>query len=77
MNDDADRFDPAERARQKQASRDRDARRLADGEVTPTELRRENAFFGSLDFSRFRMTAIGDRPVEYSRRSADSEGDAE
>ena len=35
-------FDPIERAAEKQASRDDDARRLAAGEVTREELAREN-----------------------------------
>jgi len=37
-------FDPKKRAAEKQASRDEDARRLAAGEVTQEELRRENSF---------------------------------
>lgn len=49
-------YDPAERAAEKQASRDEDARRLAAGEVTPQELARENSPFaglvGAVDFTR-------------------------
>lgn len=41
-------YDPAERAREKQAARDEDARRLAAGEVTPQELARENSPFACL-----------------------------
>ena len=41
-------YDPAERAREKQASRDEDARRLAAGEVTREELARENSPFAGL-----------------------------
>jgi len=37
-------YSPAARAAEKQASRDRDAARLASGEVTPQQLRDENAF---------------------------------
>ena len=37
-------YSPTCRAAEKQASRDEDARRLACGEVTPAELRRENSF---------------------------------
>ena len=44
--DDAKRIHPEERQREKQASRDEDARRLAAGEVTPAQLHRENSFFG-------------------------------
>ncbi len=50
-------FDPEERRREKQASRDEDARRLAAGEATPAELARENSPFsglriGKIDYSR-------------------------
>jgi hypothetical protein len=42
---DSRRYDPAERARQKQASRDEDERALAAGEKTMDDLRRENTIF--------------------------------
>jgi hypothetical protein len=38
-------FDPAERAREKQASRDADAQASADGTKTREDLRRENGAF--------------------------------
>lgn len=38
-------FDPAELAREKQRSRDEDARALATGEKTLEQLRRENCHF--------------------------------
>jgi hypothetical protein len=41
-------FDPAERAREKQASRDADARALASGEKSALELERENEVFARL-----------------------------
>lgn len=41
-------YDPAERAREKQASRDEDQRRLDAGEVTREELRRENSMFAGV-----------------------------
>lgn len=41
-------YDPSERASEKQRSRDEDARRLASGEVTQEELRRENGIFYGL-----------------------------
>jgi hypothetical protein len=41
-------YDPAERAAEKQASRDEDARRLAAGEVTREQLARENSPFAGL-----------------------------
>lgn len=43
-------YDPAERAREKQASRDEDARRLAAGEVTREELAQENGLFHGWKF---------------------------
>jgi hypothetical protein len=46
--DDVKYFDPEERRRQKQESRDQDARRLAAGEVTPEQLNQENSFFAGL-----------------------------
>ena len=49
-------YDPAERATEKQRSRDADARRLAAGDVTRKELARENSPFaglvGAVDFTR-------------------------
>jgi hypothetical protein len=38
-------YDPAERAREKQASRDADARALASGEKSREQLTRENGLF--------------------------------
>lgn len=46
-------FDAKQRAHEKQASRDEDARRLASGEVSPEQLRRENGAF-----SRFARAEI-------------------
>ena len=37
-------FDPAERAREKQASREADQRALANGEISRAELTRANGF---------------------------------
>lgn len=52
----ADTYDPRERAREKQASRDEDERRLASGEVTREQLARENSPFhgliGKPDFTK-------------------------
>jgi hypothetical protein len=47
-----EKFDPEKRAEQKQASRDDDARRLASGEVTREQLRRENSVFSGIDFCK-------------------------
>ncbi len=57
-------FDPAERAREKPASRDEDLRRLKAGEIRPAELNRENDFFASIAFSKMRIKSIGGRPFD-------------
>jgi hypothetical protein len=57
-------LDQQKRAEEKQASRDEDERLLADGKISPVELRRKNGFFSSLDLSEFKMIAIGGKPVE-------------
>lgn len=67
MADEIGKLDSRKRAAAKQASRDEDARRLAAGEITKEELRAENSFIGSLDMSRFKMVAIGDKPVKFKR----------
>ena len=54
---------PGQRAREKQAARDRDAQRLAAGEVSAAKLQRENNFFASIDFSKARISAIGKRRI--------------
>jgi hypothetical protein len=54
-DDDPGVYDPAERARQKQAARERDDARLRDGEVSRDALRREVGFFSVLDLSRSRI----------------------
>jgi hypothetical protein len=59
------KLDQAERASQKQTSRDEDARQLAAGEITPEELRKRNSFFGSLDFSRYQIVSIGGKPLNF------------
>ena len=56
-------LDAAERAREKQASRERDAERLQRGEVSRAQLARENDFFEALDPSGFEIVAIGGRPL--------------
>jgi hypothetical protein len=45
-------FDPAERAREKAASRAENARAIAAGEKSPEQVRRENASFA---FSNVRL----------------------
>lgn len=57
-------FHPEERARQKQASRNEDARRLAAGEITKAELKRENGMLSGMDFSNASIVAIGGKCLE-------------
>jgi hypothetical protein len=45
MNSESQTFDPAQRAAEKQASRDADARAIAEGRVTEEQLRRDNSMF--------------------------------
>jgi hypothetical protein len=54
-------FDPEERAREKQASRDHDARDLASGNKSREQLRRENGHFA---FPHVRISARGAKPLE-------------
>ena len=56
-------FDPIERAREKQASRDRDAARLESGEVSRLDLQHENSIGSHLPLSRYQIVAIGGRSV--------------
>jgi len=56
-------LDAAERAREKEASRERDAERLRRGESRGEQLASENGFFSSLDISSFEIVAIGGRPL--------------
>jgi hypothetical protein len=59
-----EKLDQAERARQKQARRDRDNARLDAGEISPTELNRENGFFSALPLAKFKIVSIGGRPFD-------------
>jgi hypothetical protein len=61
-------FDPAERAREKQESRDRDIARLRAGEITPEELNRENDFFASIPIEKFKIKSIGGPPFDVRAR---------
>lgn len=44
-------YDPAERAREKEAARQRDEQALASGEKTAAEVHRDNAVFAQLPLS--------------------------
>ncbi|ESQ87909.1 hypothetical protein ABAC460_17105 [Asticcacaulis sp. AC460] len=56
-------FDPIERAHEKQSLRERDAVRLASGEVSALELRRENGIASHLPLGRYQMVEIGGRSI--------------
>jgi hypothetical protein len=55
------RFDPKDRAREKQRSRDEDARALASGEKSPEQLQRENGHFS---FPNARVILRDTKPLE-------------
>jgi len=56
-----ERLDPQGRAREKQQSREDDARALASGEKSAEQLRRENGHFA---FPRVRISLRGAKPLE-------------
>lgn len=58
---DPERFDPKERAREKQASRDQDARDLASGKKTREQLCEEN---GLVLARNVRISARDSKPLE-------------
>jgi hypothetical protein len=57
------KFDPVARAAEKQAARDRDADRLRSGAVQADALARENDFFRGIEIDKFKIAAIGGRPL--------------
>jgi hypothetical protein len=61
MAKEPERFDPKERAREKQRSREEDARALASGEKSPEELQRENGHFS---FPNARISLRGSKALE-------------
>ena len=63
MSNDPPDSDRWSRAKQKQLSRDRDAMLLQSGQITEAELKRRNSFFGALPIKRFKIVAIGRKPV--------------
>ena len=56
-----ERFDPKQRAREKQRSRKADDRALARGEKSLEQIKRESGYFA---FPRIRMSARGSKPLE-------------
>lgn len=63
MSDDPPDSDRLSRSKQKQLSRERDAMLLQSGQITAAELKRKNSFFGALPIKRYKMVAIGGKPV--------------
>lgn len=61
MANEPERFDPEERAREKQRSREEDARAVASGAKSRDELRRENGRFA---FRKVRVSLRGSKPLE-------------
>jgi hypothetical protein len=61
MAQEPDRLDPEARAREKQRSREADARALASGEKSRDDLRRENGLFA---FRNVRVSLRGSKPLE-------------
>lgn len=66
MSMDAVILDRSPRAKQKELSRARDAVRLQSGQVSPEQLKHENNFFRSLPIKRYKMVAIGGKPLRCS-----------
>lgn len=60
-------LDQEARIREKQASRDRDAARLASGEIDREGLRAKNGFFSTLPIADFRIVYVGGRPLAQAR----------
>jgi hypothetical protein len=56
-------LDPEQRAREKQESRDRDQKRLADGSISPEELSRKNSAFAALPIHECKIVAIGGKRI--------------
>jgi hypothetical protein len=54
-------LDPQERAREKQRSRDEDARALSSGAKSKEQLRRENGHFA---FNKARVSLLGAKPLK-------------
>ena len=64
------RFSPAERQREKQVSRERDAARLQSGQISRGDLRLENGFFNSLAVGEARII---NRRARHAQRMASAD----
>lgn len=61
MDQESERLDPAQRAREKSLSREEDAQALASGAKSRAQLRRENGLFA---FPNVRVSLRGAKPLE-------------
>jgi hypothetical protein len=61
MVQDREPFDPDDRAREKQISREEDARALSSGAKSPAQVRRENGVFA---FPNVRVSLRGAKSLE-------------
>lgn len=57
-------LDESQRAKQKRLSRARDEVHLKSGEVSLDQLKQENGFFSALPIKRFKIAAIGNKPLK-------------
>lgn len=64
----------ADRAAQKQRAREEDNRRLKDGEVSPSELRKENAFVKGGGFSAGKIGFSRKHPSEHGHKYITRDG---
>ena len=58
--------DDSSRAKQKRLSRARDEMRLKSGEINVDQLKHDNNFFNALPIKRFKMEALGNKPLKRS-----------
>lgn len=52
-----------DRQKEKQDSREEDIRRLLEGEISPSDLRKENGFASCLPLQLFKIVAIGNKKL--------------
>ena len=57
-------LDDSQRAKQKRLSRARDELRLKSGEISLDQLKYDNSFFTALPIKRFKIVAIGNKPLK-------------
>lgn len=57
-------LDDSARAKQKQLSRARDEVRLKSGKASLEQMKRDNGFFNAVPIKRFKMVAIGNKPLK-------------